>query len=153
MVRSRSRRLINGRKRHLVVDTRGLPLLVMVSPADLTDRDAAKEALFRRARVLWCGAVRGHGAGACWGFGGGCDAASPSRYRGGSPPSSLRPAPHCLAGGGQRRVVGSVRSPWAASGDLSAMPAAPGTPRPRRLADASGGDSSSPHPSGSAPAA
>jgi hypothetical protein len=37
---------INGRKRHLVVDTRGLPLLVMVTPADLTDRDAAKEVLF-----------------------------------------------------------------------------------------------------------
>lgn len=38
---------INGRKRHIVVDTRGLPLLVMVTPADLTDRDAAKEVLFR----------------------------------------------------------------------------------------------------------
>lgn len=38
---------INGRKRHLVVDTRGLPLLAMVTPADLTDRDAAKEVLFR----------------------------------------------------------------------------------------------------------
>lgn len=38
---------INGRKRHLVVDTRGLPLLVMVTPADLADRDAAKEVLFR----------------------------------------------------------------------------------------------------------
>ncbi|MGW3746653.1 IS5 family transposase [Streptomyces sp. NPDC005146] len=38
---------INGPKRHLVVDTRGLPLLVMVTPASLTDRDAAKELLFR----------------------------------------------------------------------------------------------------------
>lgn len=38
---------INGRKRHMVVDTRGLPLLVMVTPADLSDRDAAKEVLFR----------------------------------------------------------------------------------------------------------
>jgi hypothetical protein len=38
---------INGRKRHLVVDTRGLPLLVMVTPADMADRDAAKEVLFR----------------------------------------------------------------------------------------------------------
>ncbi|AGP51667.1 transposase [Streptomyces rapamycinicus NRRL 5491] len=38
---------INGRKRHLVVDTRGLPLLVIVSPASLSDRDAAKEVLFR----------------------------------------------------------------------------------------------------------
>ncbi|MEU6016681.1 IS5 family transposase [Streptomyces sp. NPDC047515] len=38
---------INGRKRHLVVDTRGLPLLVLVTPASLTDRDAAKELLFR----------------------------------------------------------------------------------------------------------
>ncbi|MEV7526798.1 IS5 family transposase [Streptomyces sp. NPDC091371] len=38
---------INGRKRHLVVDTRGLPLLVMVTPADLHDSHAAKEVLFR----------------------------------------------------------------------------------------------------------
>lgn len=40
---------INGRKRHLVVDTKGLPLFVMVTPADITDRNAAKEVLFR----LW----------------------------------------------------------------------------------------------------
>lgn len=38
---------INGRKRHLVVDTRGLPLLVMVTLADLHDSAAAKEVLFR----------------------------------------------------------------------------------------------------------
>jgi transposase len=38
---------INGRKRHLVVDTRGLPLMVMVTPADLHDAAAAKEVLFR----------------------------------------------------------------------------------------------------------
>lgn len=38
---------INGRKRHLVVDTKGLPLFVMVTPADMTDREAAKEVLFR----------------------------------------------------------------------------------------------------------
>lgn len=38
---------INGRKRHLAVDTKGLPLFVMVTPADMTDRDAAKEVLFR----------------------------------------------------------------------------------------------------------
>ena len=38
---------VNGRKRHLVVDTRGLPLLVMVTPADLHDSAAAKEVLFR----------------------------------------------------------------------------------------------------------
>lgn len=34
---------INGRKRHLVVDTRGLPLPVMITPASPTDRGAAKE--------------------------------------------------------------------------------------------------------------
>lgn len=38
---------INGRKRRLVVDTRSLPLMVMVTPASLSDRDAAKEILFR----------------------------------------------------------------------------------------------------------
>lgn len=36
-----------GRKRHLVVDTKGLPLFVMVTPADMTDREAVKELLFR----------------------------------------------------------------------------------------------------------
>jgi hypothetical protein len=30
-----------------VVDTKGLQLFVMVTPADMTDRDAAKEVLFR----------------------------------------------------------------------------------------------------------
>ncbi|MGK5638044.1 transposase [Streptomyces sp. URMC 126] len=39
--------LINGRKQHFAVDTRGLVLLVMVTPADVTDREAAKEPLFR----------------------------------------------------------------------------------------------------------
>ncbi|MFF4674941.1 transposase [Streptomyces sp. NPDC001279] len=29
------------------MDTKGLPLFVMVTPADMTDRDAAKEVLFR----------------------------------------------------------------------------------------------------------
>jgi len=38
---------ISGRKRHLVVDTRGLMLLVIVTPASMTDRDAAKDVLFR----------------------------------------------------------------------------------------------------------
>ncbi|MFF4085244.1 IS5 family transposase [Streptomyces sp. NPDC001777] len=38
---------INGRKRHVVVDTKGLPLMVMVTPADLHDSAAAKEVLFR----------------------------------------------------------------------------------------------------------
>ncbi|NEA77235.1 transposase [Streptomyces sp. SID13588] len=36
---------INGRKRHIAVDTKGLP--VMVTPADITDRDAARELLWR----------------------------------------------------------------------------------------------------------
>ena len=38
---------INGRKRHVVVDLNGLPLFVLVTPADVQDRDAAKEVLFR----------------------------------------------------------------------------------------------------------
>ncbi len=38
---------INGRKRHMVADTKGLPLFVMVTPADMTDRDAAKKVLFQ----------------------------------------------------------------------------------------------------------
>lgn len=39
----------NGRKRHLICDNRGLVLLVMVTSADVTDRDAAKELLLRLA--------------------------------------------------------------------------------------------------------
>ncbi|GGZ44694.1 DDE transposase [Streptomyces poonensis] len=38
---------INGRKRHLAVDTRGLPLAVMVTPASLHDGPAAHDFLFR----------------------------------------------------------------------------------------------------------
>lgn len=41
------RRRSTAGRRHLIVDTRGLLLLVMVTPADMTDRDAAKEVLFR----------------------------------------------------------------------------------------------------------
>jgi transposase len=38
---------VNGRKRHLVVDTKGLPIIVLVTGADVQDRDAAKEVLVR----------------------------------------------------------------------------------------------------------
>jgi transposase len=38
---------INGRKRHVAVDTKGLVALVLVTPADVQDRDAAKDLLAR----------------------------------------------------------------------------------------------------------
>ncbi|KOG51292.1 transposase [Streptomyces griseoflavus] len=38
---------INGRKRHLAVDTRGLTVAVMVTPADIHDAPAARDFLFR----------------------------------------------------------------------------------------------------------
>jgi len=38
---------INGRKRHVITDTRGLPVAVLVTPANIQDRDAAK-LLFER---------------------------------------------------------------------------------------------------------
>lgn len=38
---------INGRKRHIAVDTIGLLLLVMVTPANVSDRTAARGLLFR----------------------------------------------------------------------------------------------------------
>ncbi len=38
---------INGRKRHLAVDTLGLPVMITVTPADTTDRDAVRELLWR----------------------------------------------------------------------------------------------------------
>ncbi|MEV1049044.1 transposase [Streptomyces sp. NPDC049916] len=42
---------MNGRERHIAVDTLGLPVMVTVTPADITDRDAARE-LLRRLRVM-----------------------------------------------------------------------------------------------------
>ena len=50
---------VNGRKRHLVVDTQGLLLAVKVLPADLHDRPAAEPVLaglrqrFPGVRLLW----------------------------------------------------------------------------------------------------
>ncbi|WP_326798250.1 transposase [Streptomyces sp. NBC_01808] len=38
---------INGRKRHIAVDTLGLPVMITGTPADTTDRDAARELLWR----------------------------------------------------------------------------------------------------------
>lgn len=38
---------IDGRKRHFAVDTKGLPVMILVTPADMTDRDAARELLWR----------------------------------------------------------------------------------------------------------
>ena len=57
---------ITGRKRHLLVDTMGLILAVLVTAADLPDRDGARQ-LFRRGcgfgqklRLIWVdGAYRG----------------------------------------------------------------------------------------------
>ena len=52
---------VNGRKRHIVVDTMGLILKVMVLPADVQDRDGARKLLAsfftqsprRRVRRIW----------------------------------------------------------------------------------------------------
>jgi len=50
---------VNGRKRHLLVDTLGLPLLVVVHPADVQDRDGARAVLaplahmFSRLPKVW----------------------------------------------------------------------------------------------------
>jgi putative transposase len=52
---------VNGRKRHVLVDTLGLVLLVLVLPANLQDRDAARQLLgeffgrpaWRRVKHIW----------------------------------------------------------------------------------------------------
>ena len=50
---------VKARKGHLVVDTLGLPLAVVVHPADIPDRDGAKLALglllgrFPRLQLIW----------------------------------------------------------------------------------------------------
>jgi Transposase DDE domain len=52
---------INGTKRHIAVDTLGLPLTVLVTAASVQDRDAARPLLFnlRRAfptvKLTWAG--------------------------------------------------------------------------------------------------
>ena len=58
---------VNGRKRHLLVDTLGLVISTYVSPADLQDRDGLKQVLNQyfdtgatRLRKLWVdGGYRG----------------------------------------------------------------------------------------------
>ena len=47
---------VNGRKRHIVVDTLGLLLMVMVLPANIQDRDGARQLLAKVFRVY--GSVR-----------------------------------------------------------------------------------------------
>ena len=53
---------MTGRKRHLVVDTLGLLLAVVVHAADIQDRDGAKLVLtklkerFRRLKLIWADA-------------------------------------------------------------------------------------------------
>jgi putative transposase len=53
---------VTGRRRHLVVDTLGLVLAVVVHPADVQDRDGAKLVLpvlkegFARLRLIWADA-------------------------------------------------------------------------------------------------
>jgi putative transposase len=50
---------INGRKRHLLVDTMGLMLMVMVLPANVQDRDGARRMLnrfsgiYKALRLIW----------------------------------------------------------------------------------------------------
>ena len=50
---------MNGRKRHIIVDTQGLPLAVAVHPANIQDRDGAKPVIeklrgqFPRLRLIW----------------------------------------------------------------------------------------------------
>ena len=54
---------MSGRKRHILVDTLGLPLSVVVHPADIQDRDGARAVLaplahkFSRLRKVWADAA------------------------------------------------------------------------------------------------
>jgi putative transposase len=54
---------VNGRKRHLAVDTLGLLLVVLVTPASIQDRDAARP-------LLWRLRVDYRGIQLCWADGG-----------------------------------------------------------------------------------
>jgi putative transposase len=64
-----------GRKRHLLVDTLGLVLLVLVTAANVQDRDGARtllsvlETKFRRLRMIWAdGAYAGSLPAWVWGL-------------------------------------------------------------------------------------
>jgi transposase len=54
---------VNGRKRHIAVDTQGLLLAVVITAASVQDRDAARPLLWnlhrssRRVRLVWADAV------------------------------------------------------------------------------------------------
>ena len=52
---------MKGRKRHIVVDTLGLPLAVAVHPADIQDRDGARLVLarFPRLQGIWADGAYG----------------------------------------------------------------------------------------------
>jgi putative transposase len=56
---------VNGRKRHILVDTLGLPLSIVVHPADVQDRDGARRVLaplahtFSRLRKVWADSAYG----------------------------------------------------------------------------------------------
>lgn len=48
---------VKGRKRHIVVDSLGLVLMVVIHSAGVQDRDGAVEVL-KKLRKLWCGIVK-----------------------------------------------------------------------------------------------
>jgi putative transposase len=56
---------VNGRKRHLLVDTLGLILMVMILPANIQDRDAARQLL-----AAWFGRSSRHRLKHLWADGG-----------------------------------------------------------------------------------
>jgi putative transposase len=63
---------VNGRKRHIAVDTQGLLLAVVITAASVQDRDAARPLLWnlhrasRRVRLVWADAVYSGGRLTSW---------------------------------------------------------------------------------------
>ncbi|MFV2117109.1 transposase [Streptomyces sp. Act-28] len=55
---------INGRERHVTVDTLGLPVMITVTPADIQDHDAARDVFWRsrltQPRITQVWADRGY---------------------------------------------------------------------------------------------
>ena len=91
---------VNGRKRHILVDTLGLLIAVAVSAASVPDRDGAVAVLLRagargtRPALAWAD----HGySGAAWPPGPGKHSAPPSRSS--SSPGTRRDSGSCPAGG------------------------------------------------------
>ena len=107
---------VNGRKRHIAVDTSGLLLEVLVTPASTQDRDAARPLLFNLHRPAAASAWPGPTAATPGNCSPGPPPTSSSPCRSSDDPMTCTPSPSCPA-------AGSSSGPWPGSPATAAAPA------------------------------